>query len=435
MVAPFENPISLAVQWHEGMLLSPQHFQLESARFSALVSYYFRIARPDAYGLYDFKIDIAALSAGTVRLLSLEAIFPDGLLVQYDAAQENSVAYDLKPLLQASSGTSLRLYAAVTRRRSEVDGAQDTYPRYASLEGEEVCDDNTGDNPIRIPRLRPILRLLTEQELSGRFSAFPLLELIPDDKGPTLTSYIPPCLYASESLKDICREMIKALREKINYFSERRYALSAEGAAILRPLVQGVLPLEALLLAKDLSPFTLYQAALSTAAHALSLTPGQYLAGLPEYQHENLYAVFTELYDRLQLAMESLKQAYATIPFEKEGDGFRLRMDPSWLEQHTLIVGFRKSPEMNERDLLDWMRGAQIAAPSKITTVKDNRVLGAARKIVSAEGELGITAPQDVILLSIDPKSSYLGTREDLCIFNAGKPHACPQAAALYVRT
>jgi predicted component of type VI protein secretion system len=165
------------------------------------------------------------------------------------------------------------------------------------------------------------------------------------------------------------------------------------------------------------------------------LTPCQYLAGLPQYQHEDLHGVFRELEARLQLALESLKQTYYTVPFEKDTGGFRLRLSPAHLERQEILIGFQKSPEMNDNDLLDWMRGAQIAAPSKMPMVRDNRVLGAARKVVSAEGELGLSTPQDVVLLSIDPESPYLGSQEDICIFNTGKLHRCPQAAALYIRT
>jgi type VI secretion system protein ImpJ len=426
--------IPLAVQWHEGMLLSPQHFQQESARFSALVAYHFRLARPDAYGLLSLKIDEAALAAGNVHLLYLEAIFPDGLLVQYEGTQDNSVIYDLKPVLQTIRDRPFRLYAAVAAQRPGRNGVQDDQARYSSLEGDAVYDENTGEDPLRIPRLRPLLRLISEEEISGHFTAFPLLEILQDDQGPKLTPYIAPCLIAPEVLRERGRAIVRILREKINYYSERRYALSSEVAAILRPLVQGILPLEALLKESQVSPFMLYQAAVTTVAHVLSLTPSQYLEGLPPYQHENLQKLFKELEARLQFALESLKQTYYTIPFEKETGGFRLR-SPALLDNQDILVGFRKSPEMNENDLLNWIRGAQIAAPSKMPTVRDNRVLGASRKIVSAEGELGISAPQDVMLLSVDPESPYLGAQEDLCIFNAGKMHQCPQAAALYVRT
>ncbi|MDR2417318.1 MAG: type VI secretion system baseplate subunit TssK [Holosporales bacterium] len=434
MAVVFERPIPLAVQWHEGMLLSPQHFQQTAIRTENLIHHHFQLSRPDGYGVCDFKIDSAALSAGTVLLLHLEALTPDGTLIQYDATQqEDKVFYDLKPLLQIAGNEVLRLYVAVAKQRPQEDAIQDAHARYASLEGEEVRDNNTGDNPIRIPRLRPIVRLLTEPELSGRFSAFPLIELRPDEKGPTPTPYIAPCLYVPEALKDICREVVKSLREKINYFAERCYAISTEGSLILRPLIQGVLPLEALLVMPKISPFILYQTMLQTVAHVLALTPSQYLAGLPEYQHENLHAVFTALQNRVQLALENLKQDYYTIPFNKDGQEFRLPLSSSWTDHRELIIGFRKSPGMNENELLDWMRGAQIAAPSKVATVKDNRVLGAARKVVSAELELGIATPQDVVLLSIDPGSPYLNTQEDLCVFNSGKS-ICPQDAALYVR-
>ncbi|MDR1266851.1 MAG: type VI secretion system baseplate subunit TssK [Holosporales bacterium] len=428
--------IPLAVQWHEGMLLSPHHFQQASAHFYALLHHSFRLARPDAYGLFSAEIDEAALAAGIVRLLHLEALFPDGLFVQYVGTRDPPVSYDAKSLLEVSGEKPLRLYAAVAVQRTGNDTIQDDQTRYLSLEGDEVCDDNTGDNPIRIPRLKPQLRLLLEEEVSARVTAFPLLEVLQGDQGSQVTSYIAPHLVVPEVLRKMAREMVKTLREKINYFSEKRYAFSAEGTAILRALAQGALPLEALLLEPKLSPFALYQAVLSAIAPVVALTPGQCLTELPPYGHENLYAVFTELGERLQRALESLKQSYYTIPFEKENNGkFRLHLSPTLLDRQEILIGFNKSSETKDNDFLDWIRGAQIAASSKMPTVRDNRVLGAARKIVSAEEELGVSAPQDVLLLSVDPHSPYLSAQEDLCILNAGCSQQCPKTAALYVRT
>jgi outer membrane protein len=66
------------IQWHEGMLLSPQHFQQESARADTLVAWQSLSANALAWGVKHFDIDESLLANGLLRVNSLEAVFPDG---------------------------------------------------------------------------------------------------------------------------------------------------------------------------------------------------------------------------------------------------------------------------------------------------------------------------------------------------------------------
>ena len=45
------------IQWHEGMLLSPQHFQQESARIDQLIAWHALAADPLAWGVRRLEID------------------------------------------------------------------------------------------------------------------------------------------------------------------------------------------------------------------------------------------------------------------------------------------------------------------------------------------------------------------------------------------
>ena len=72
------------IQWHEGMLLSPQHFQLESARVDALIGWHTLTGAPYSWGVKRLKFDLSLLPSGMVRVLELEAILPDGTAVLLD---------------------------------------------------------------------------------------------------------------------------------------------------------------------------------------------------------------------------------------------------------------------------------------------------------------------------------------------------------------
>lgn len=72
------------IAWHEGMLLTPQHFQQESARVDALVAWQALAGHPTAWGVRRLHLDEAALCGGLVRITLIEAILPNGMAVRYD---------------------------------------------------------------------------------------------------------------------------------------------------------------------------------------------------------------------------------------------------------------------------------------------------------------------------------------------------------------
>ena len=66
------------IQWHEGMLLSPQHFQHESARVDALIAWQALATNPYAWGIRRLELDEGLLATGLLRVLRLDAVMPDG---------------------------------------------------------------------------------------------------------------------------------------------------------------------------------------------------------------------------------------------------------------------------------------------------------------------------------------------------------------------
>ena len=71
------NELPAAIQWHEGMLLAPQHFQQLSLRQERLLHYHASHLAPFHYGVIRLRLDNALLLEGTIRVLELEAILPE----------------------------------------------------------------------------------------------------------------------------------------------------------------------------------------------------------------------------------------------------------------------------------------------------------------------------------------------------------------------
>ena len=77
------STIPAMVCWYEGMAMLPQHFQLQALRNETLCAALTGCANPWFWGVNRLQIDEAALCAGTLRILRLEAIMPDGTPVNY----------------------------------------------------------------------------------------------------------------------------------------------------------------------------------------------------------------------------------------------------------------------------------------------------------------------------------------------------------------
>src|ERR1700755_1596492 len=82
------HDIPEAIQWHEGLMLAPQHFQQLSLRHESLLHYVAGAIAPFNWGVSregSFMTDKSALADGKLRVMRLDAVMPDGLVVCYDA--------------------------------------------------------------------------------------------------------------------------------------------------------------------------------------------------------------------------------------------------------------------------------------------------------------------------------------------------------------
>src|SRR5438105_14027397 len=95
MAGAYELPE--AIQWHEGMLLSPQHFQQLSLRQEELMAYHLTMVSPFHWAVTHLKHDPVLLVSGTYRITELEGIVPDGLGISRSGQAGAAVEVDLPP--------------------------------------------------------------------------------------------------------------------------------------------------------------------------------------------------------------------------------------------------------------------------------------------------------------------------------------------------
>ncbi|MDR2107098.1 MAG: type VI secretion system baseplate subunit TssK [Holosporaceae bacterium] len=423
------------VQWHEGMLLSPHHFQQADNNIQNLFSVFGASVTAFHFGVYDLKIDTSALASGVIRVLNASGIFRDGLYFDFDAVRDRPLEKNLTDYFTSNSA-AVKIYLAVPARREGENQLTGDMARYYSAEITGVNDENIGENAVNIPILRPRLRLLQENEIDGRYVGFPIFEAEKSiDGGVVGTDFLPPFLALDEHSKIIgmCREITQMIRNKVSYFSDRKdnYSRTAtdESMASLRLLIQSGLPLETLIRVNGIPPFEVYKCLTESVAKIISVNPTGLIPRLPVYDHCDLFKTFSGVLKYASDILNQLKQQYDIIRFEKEDSVFKLQMKKEWLEKEEIAIGVQKAFSSSDDDIFAWISGVQIASESVLPVIRDKRVLGAERKIL--ERGAYITQPKGMTVLSVKTKTVYIKPGEKLCLLNMSRS-VLPEEVVLY---
>jgi type VI secretion system protein ImpJ len=435
-----------AVQWHEGMLLSPQHFQQAALRSELLLQCHLSQAVPFRWGVIGLHIDQARLAMGAFRVLSLQAILPDGLAVTYPHADTAALELDLLPMAEKLRDAPALIYLTVPARRPDIVSGAGEAARFRSVEGEEVVDENTADNGVRLPRLRPNLALATGDKPSAKFSAFAIAEISFENDKPQLTDYLPPQLAVplDAPLGALCRHLAQGLRQKASFLADRaqgasgaaRQATLLETRSAIQCLVAGLPALEAALNTGVAHPFALFLLASAIAGHMAPLGPGMVPPIFERYDHDDIRGSFRPLLDYIERIVETISELHVIVAFVLEGNSFRLKLEPAWLDHGDLLIGVRGRAGMNEADIVHWMEEALIGDSEQIAPMMEARIRGAARARITENESLDIVPTRGTVIFRVAADRNFIAAGRKLEIVNprdAGGARR-PLEIVLYVR-
>ncbi|SMH63021.1 type VI secretion system baseplate subunit TssK [Azospirillum agricola] len=424
--APLPDPI----QWYEGMLLTPQHFQQSWLRQDDLLHYHLARLSPFHYGLRTLMVDQAMLVVGILRIVALEAVLPDGLVVSHPSGGADDLQVSLLPHADRvkEAPATVHLVVPVHRPGSAAGGE---LSRYRSVDGPPVVDENTGDNEQDMPRLRPRLSLLVGEEVPGKFVALPIARVVYRDESFQLTDYVPPIFAAAADspLAEAGRTLAKRLREKASFLAGR---LRAPGGAMQAPvladtrhavqcMVAGLPPLEALLAAGPLHPFALHAALCGVAGHVATLGPGLLPPIFERYDHRDPLASLRPVMEFIERMIDTVSQTYVAVRFAVEEAGFRLKIEAAWLEGGSLTVGLRLAPGQTEAEAESWMADALVASGENMGVLRERRLRGVARQRIERDDRLDLTPERGVLLFRIAADPSYVEAGRVLEIANPGE--------------
>ena len=331
-------PIPDLIQWHEGQLLTPQHFQQFSLRVESLIQALPSRYLPVLLGHAAPSTTMAPqLTTGVLRVRALDAVMPDGLHVVF-APGHDQLQIDLRPLAGRMRQRPMPVHLAMPIQADHVPRAQH---RYFSYESDPVADDNTGDGGVAIPRLRPRLVLMADEQPPARFTSFPLLEVRCDGERFEPTGFV--TADAARRLLVVARDgsasdVSELLRLRALALSERailspQSSFGSEARSQIHLLTAALPALEALLRTEQAHPFALYLELCRVAGQVATLGHSLLTPVFPAYVHNDALPSFEQVTQFItRVVREGVPDTLRRFAFEQEGEAFRLPANPAWME-------------------------------------------------------------------------------------------------------
>jgi type VI secretion system protein ImpJ len=428
-----------AIQWHEGMLLVPQHFQQTALRHELLVHYHAAAAGPFHWGIRKLRIDTTALTAGLFKVIELEGVFPDGLIALQTESDPVKLTKDLTLSADTLRKQPLTVHLAVVKRSPRVDVRE----RYASVESDALADETTGEGALHTPVQKAKLELILGDDIAAKYVSFPIARVEFANGSYARTRYEPPGLRVGldSLIYEVCMQLATRLREKSTLLAEEINSASSSDTPpqlverkLLTHCLVGELPsFEAVLRSGVAHPFSLYVSLCSVLGHIAGLGSSLVPPMLAPYDHDDALASFEVIANAIHACVaEGFHETYVSHPFKMEGDEFRLLFKPEW-SGRKVVLGVRAPSGVADPEMAAWVTRSIIASRSKVTATRDHKVTGAERKQI--ESDIDLVPPRGMTLYSVAPDPEFVQTGEDLIVTSPGDGRRLrPDSIVLFVR-
>ena len=412
-----------AVCWHEGMQLLPQHFQLQGLRAEALVAHAAQACNPWFFGVTHMEFDPSAMSAGVVRVVSLQGTMPDGLPVNLQAGVGPALELDVGPSINETDDATVTVYLAI----SPLWRAGQLLPlkgRLQSLVGEALPDLTSGEFPESITVWRPNPRLCTQLTKADSI-CLPLLKIRKEGGGFLPLPYTPPTpiLLPESPLGRRVAGLCARAREKCLFLGGRlrqaQQAGNQDDALEIRRQLTALwarLPeVEGTLNSRVAHPQTLYGQLLGLAGawSALDL-----LAGVPAFAPLDFYELqrgYGHVLDWLETTLELIRAGYRSLPFERGEQGFSIEL-PDDQPSQRLVIGLRMPNGASEQAAGDWLRGAIIASAPHIALLSRQRMSGLTHQAMSRSEQVAYSVGDDTRLFVVTAEGTWFDAQLPLVI-------------------
>lgn len=427
------------IAWHDGMLLTPQHFDDLTLRLERLLEHASVTSAPFNWGVFKLAIGETELLNTQLYVSELEAIFPDGLTVAHDARLGGTLALDLNALDAEFKVGPFMVYAVVPAHREGEDRAW----RYESAQPheEEVA---AGDDVVPIPRLQVRLQLIASRTPPpSRFVSIPLVRLqYRTGAFVLLDNYVPPTRLLDKDALLIgdCITLLRRVREVAVVLQQQYRSLSAQERQDMdvarRTAVQQLVAMlpysEAVLEAGQAHPFTVYTTLCVLAGHVAGISSDPIPPNFARYDHADVVTSFAEVKAYINRVLaENSSTDFLGIPFQHGEGTFYLMFEPAWKGKQLLLS--MRGEGKPAQEMTAWADQALIGSSILQDSMRQRRILGARRARV--EREPGLFTGPDTILYRLGNDDEFIqgGEMLEVSSRNLGQTVGEPAEMMLYI--
>ena len=383
------------VDWRQGMLLSPQHFQQQEAHIDRLTTHKLYLSQPHYWGLIDINIDSDDLSRGRVSISRLHAVLPDGQVIDFSPSEsEAPLEVEVDESQFADDGVNAVMISVAALRRgtragdTQSGGAQQ---RYESIEYPDITDENNADQKIDIKKKKLLIQLFASNKIPGRFVSLPLFRLVRrQDNSYEIGRYHPPMLAAQVSEKLLkerslwrhLEDLAKIMRKRASVLASAKTGVASDRVTIAALI--GRLPkLEVLLNTPMTHPFPLYLAFVDLLSDFMTL---EYVDDFFEpcgYDHDNPLRCFDTHLRELKRKVKEIQLPFESYPFvETEPGQFSLDL-PSSANPDELVIALVPPKGQDPRISTSWLNSALVGTDRVLDSLEKQRLRGAQRREMS----------------------------------------------------
>lgn len=453
--------LSQPVQWSEGMLLSPQHFQQNDKYWGQQLCAAMATMQPHFYGINTLEIDHSELSSGTLLIKSVSGVLPDGLLFNYplDAqakALKRNIEADFKNLPEKQK--LLQVYLQVPKRGAAAAKTDSPQQRFISLDPEETVDENTGQGSAEVGRLVPNLSL-SVSEPNSTFTYIRIMTIGKNADGmykierdyPAMLNIAAFSNFAELCLQRRVRKLRDSLRERTRQLGKVLQAekSNTDGAQrrryshIISQLVKALPVLDIYQDSPDVHPYSLYTSLAVFLGQICSINPKGVLPPIISgYKHANSYEGFDKILSLLEDTVAKFQLGYSSMVFDKDENGvFTLLMNAKW-QGRAMYIEARMNSSSDSKHLQNWFANAIIASEDTQlrNTLEASRTIGAHREPVNEVKNINLFSSKDSVLYKVTNLAIKMNSEhadvirygEKLCIYYTGSK-ITPDSLVLHI--